>query len=50
MGKGTGEVTVYSSRSQSVMRDHRENKFLIAIQRVCLSFTKFECLDIFRTM
>ena len=50
MGKGNGEITEYSSRRQSVMRDDKENKFLIAILRVCSSFTKFESLDIFRTL
>lgn len=34
MGKGTGDVTEYSSRCHSLMRDDRENKFVIAILRV----------------
>jgi hypothetical protein len=50
MGKGTGEVTEYSSMCQSVMSDDRQNIFLIAIVRVCPSFNKFERLDIFRTV
>jgi len=50
MGKGTGEVTEYSSMCQSVMSDDRENTFFVAVLRVCSCFTKFERLDIFRTV